>query len=123
MLIMCVVKGNDTTSRLKQLGMEFTVWVFKHVRILLFSILVSIFRFQKLFSIFFFHLFFIFWCVQSQINQLKLMGPVILNAILKSLDSYSNMESGLSCAFDFAGLVPFYLFYQVIYLYSSIKLI
>lgn len=24
--------GNDTTSRLKQLGMEFTVWVFKHVR-------------------------------------------------------------------------------------------
>ncbi|PON59551.1 Proteasome component Ecm [Trema orientale] len=31
--------------------------------------------------------------MQSQINQLKLMGPVILNAILKSLDSYSNMES------------------------------
>ncbi|XP_062082273.1 uncharacterized protein LOC133788708 [Humulus lupulus] len=53
------IYGNDTTSRLKQLGMEFTVWVFKH----------------------------------SQMNQLKLMGPVILNAILKSLDSYSNMES------------------------------
>ncbi|EXB37190.1 hypothetical protein L484_013555 [Morus notabilis] len=29
----------------------------------------------------------------SQINQLKLMAPVILNAILKSLDSYSNLES------------------------------
>ncbi|KAF4378493.1 hypothetical protein G4B88_027553 [Cannabis sativa] len=53
------IYGNDTTSRLKQLGMEFTVWVFKH----------------------------------SQMNQLKLMGPVILNAILKSLDSYSNTES------------------------------
>jgi len=27
--------GNGTTSRLKQLGMEFTVWVFKHVSALL----------------------------------------------------------------------------------------
>ncbi|CAB4278517.1 unnamed protein product [Prunus armeniaca] len=26
------IYGSDTTSRLKQLGMEFTVWVFKHVR-------------------------------------------------------------------------------------------
>ncbi|KAJ6315399.1 hypothetical protein OIU78_018815 [Salix suchowensis] len=31
------IYGSGTTSRLKQLGMEFTVWVFKHVRILLFS--------------------------------------------------------------------------------------
>ncbi|XP_024030403.1 proteasome-associated protein ECM29 homolog [Morus notabilis] len=53
------IYGSETTSRLKQMGMEFTVWVFKH----------------------------------SQINQLKLMAPVILNAILKSLDSYSNLES------------------------------
>ncbi|KAF3455353.1 hypothetical protein FNV43_RR05803 [Rhamnella rubrinervis] len=53
------IYGNDTTSRLKQLGMEFTVWVFKH----------------------------------SNISQLKLMGPVILNAILKSLDSHSSVES------------------------------
>lgn len=29
--------GSDTTSRLKQLGMEFTVWVFKHVRTSRFS--------------------------------------------------------------------------------------
>ncbi|KAK2971903.1 hypothetical protein RJ640_011684, partial [Escallonia rubra] len=53
------IYGNDTTSRLKQLGMEFTVWVFKHARI----------------------------------EQLTLMGPVILNGILKSLDGYSASES------------------------------
>ncbi|KAJ7960514.1 Proteasome-associated ECM29-like protein [Quillaja saponaria] len=53
------IYGDGTTSRLKQLGMEFTVWVFKH----------------------------------AKIDQLKLMGPVILNAILKSLDSYSSSES------------------------------
>jgi hypothetical protein len=29
--------GSGTTSRLKQLGMEFTVWVFKHVRTLCIS--------------------------------------------------------------------------------------
>ncbi|KAL5580309.1 hypothetical protein UlMin_012751 [Ulmus minor] len=52
------IYGNDTTSRLKQFGMEFTVWVFKH----------------------------------SNINQLKLMGPVILTALLKSLDS-SNSDA------------------------------
>lgn len=50
--------GSGTTSRLKQLGMEFTVWVFKH----------------------------------AIIDQLKLMGPFILNGILKSLDT-SNSES------------------------------
>ncbi|KAA8544630.1 hypothetical protein F0562_022642 [Nyssa sinensis] len=53
------IYGSGTTSRLKQLGMEFTVWVFKHARI----------------------------------DQLKLMGPVILNGILKSLDSYSTLDS------------------------------
>ncbi|MED6198629.1 hypothetical protein PIB30_068265, partial [Stylosanthes scabra] len=49
------IYGNDTTSRLKQLGMEFTVWVFKH----------------------------------AKFDQLKLMGPVILSGIMKSLDNYS----------------------------------
>uniref|UniRef100_A0A5B7B1H9 Proteasome-associated protein ECM29 n=1 Tax=Davidia involucrata TaxID=16924 RepID=A0A5B7B1H9_DAVIN len=53
------IYGSGTTSRLKQLGMEFTVWVFKHARM----------------------------------DQLKLMGPVILNGILKSLDSYSTLDS------------------------------
>ncbi|XP_062171204.1 uncharacterized protein LOC133876988 [Alnus glutinosa] len=53
------IYGSGTTSRLKQLGMEFTVWVFKH----------------------------------AKIDQLKLIGPVILAGILKSLDSYSNSES------------------------------
>ncbi|CAH9134546.1 unnamed protein product [Cuscuta epithymum] len=53
------IYGNNTTSRLKQLGMEFTVWVFKH----------------------------------AGMDQLKLMGPVILTGILKSLDGYSASES------------------------------
>ncbi|KAK6235429.1 hypothetical protein SCA6_010766 [Theobroma cacao] len=53
------IYGTGTTSRLKQLGMEFTVWVFKH----------------------------------SKLDQLKLMGPLILNGILKLLDGYSNSES------------------------------
>ncbi|XP_052205851.1 uncharacterized protein LOC127810408 isoform X2 [Diospyros lotus] len=53
------IYGSATTSKLKQLGMEFTVWVFKHTRL----------------------------------DQLKLMGPVILNGILKSLDGYSTSES------------------------------
>ncbi|PSR90112.1 Proteasome-associated protein [Actinidia chinensis var. chinensis] len=53
------IYGSGTTSRLKQLGMEFTVWVFKHARM----------------------------------DQLKLMGPVILNGIVKSLDNYSTLES------------------------------
>lgn len=53
------IYGSGTTSRLKQMGMEFTVWVFKHARI----------------------------------DQLKLMGPVILNGILKSLDGYSTSDS------------------------------
>lgn len=30
-LILLLYSGIDATSRLKQLGMEFTVWVFKHV--------------------------------------------------------------------------------------------
>ncbi|XP_044479857.1 proteasome adapter and scaffold protein ECM29-like [Mangifera indica] len=51
--------GSGTTLRLKQLGMEFTVWVFKH----------------------------------ASIDQIKLMGPVILNGILKFLDGYSYSES------------------------------
>ncbi|KAK9274184.1 hypothetical protein L1049_018998 [Liquidambar formosana] len=55
------IYGTGTTSRLKQLGMEFTVWVFKHARI----------------------------------DQLKLMGPFILNGILKSLDGYSTSESDI----------------------------
>ncbi|CAH1427060.1 unnamed protein product [Lactuca virosa] len=53
------IYGNGTTSRLKQLGMEFTVWVFKH----------------------------------AEIEQLKLMGPVILSGVLKSLDGYTGSES------------------------------
>ncbi|XP_057955900.1 uncharacterized protein LOC131149465 [Malania oleifera] len=53
------IYGNGTTSRLKQLGMEFTVWVFKH----------------------------------AKMEQLKLMGPVILTAILKSLNSYTTSET------------------------------
>ncbi|KAL8545025.1 hypothetical protein ACS0TY_005289 [Phlomoides rotata] len=51
--------GTDSTSRLKQLGMEFTVWVFKHARM----------------------------------DQLKLMGPVILTGILKTLDNFSSLNS------------------------------
>lgn len=51
--------GMDTTSRLKQLGMEFTVWVFKH----------------------------------AKMNQLKLMGPVILTGILKTLDNFPLLNS------------------------------
>ncbi|KAH7560788.1 hypothetical protein JRO89_XS10G0102900 [Xanthoceras sorbifolium] len=51
--------GSGTTLRLKQLGMEFTVWVFKH----------------------------------AKFDQLKLMGPVILNGILKLLDGYLYSES------------------------------
>ncbi|KAJ8543860.1 hypothetical protein K7X08_025478 [Anisodus acutangulus] len=53
------IYGSNTTSRLKQLGMEFTVWVFKH----------------------------------GAMDQLRLMGPVILTGILKSLDGYSASES------------------------------
>ncbi|CAD5319602.1 unnamed protein product [Arabidopsis thaliana] len=51
--------GSGTTLRLKQMGMEFTVWVFKH----------------------------------GKIDQLKLMGPVILNAILKMLDGFTGSET------------------------------
>ncbi|GAA0159929.1 scaffold/adaptor protein [Lithospermum erythrorhizon] len=53
------IYGIDTTARLKQLGMEFTVWVFKHARD----------------------------------DQLRLMGPVILTGILKSLDNSTSLES------------------------------
>lgn len=55
------IYGSGSTSRLKQLGMEFTVWVFKH----------------------------------ATIDQLKLMGPVILNGVLKLLDGFSNLESDI----------------------------
>ncbi|KAL1208896.1 hypothetical protein V5N11_010573 [Cardamine amara subsp. amara] len=51
--------GIGTTLRLKQMGMEFTVWVFKH----------------------------------GKIDQLKLMGPVILSAILKMLDGFTGSEA------------------------------
>ncbi|KAL3828680.1 hypothetical protein ACJIZ3_017482 [Penstemon smallii] len=51
--------GMNTSSRLKQLGMEFTVWVFKHARM----------------------------------DQLKLMGPLILTGILKTLDNFSSLDS------------------------------
>lgn len=33
--------GSGTTSRLKQMGMEFTVWVFKHVRALRFNSILA----------------------------------------------------------------------------------
>lgn len=33
--------------------------------------------------------------MQAKIDQLKLMGPVILSGIMKSLDSYSSSEAGL----------------------------
>ncbi|XP_054792203.1 uncharacterized protein LOC129297885 [Prosopis cineraria] len=71
------IYGSGTTSRLKQLGMEFTVWVFKH----------------------------------AKIDQLRLMSPVILNGILKSLDSYSSLDADASArevktyAFQAIGLV------------------
>ncbi|KAK4773586.1 hypothetical protein SAY87_028605 [Trapa incisa] len=69
--------GSGTTTRLKQFGMEFTVWVFKH----------------------------------AKLDQLKLMGPVILNSILKSLDGYSGNETDMtsrdtkSFAFQAIGLL------------------
>ncbi|KAL6641935.1 hypothetical protein ACP70R_020116 [Stipagrostis hirtigluma subsp. patula] len=53
------IYGSGTTSRLKQLGMEFTVWVFKH----------------------------------AATDQLKLIGPVILSGILRSLDGSSSAET------------------------------
>ncbi|CAI9106154.1 OLC1v1005230C2 [Oldenlandia corymbosa var. corymbosa] len=53
------IYGSDATTRLKQLGMEFTVWVFKH----------------------------------AKQDQLNLMGPIILNGILSSLDSSATSES------------------------------
>ncbi|KAM0826507.1 hypothetical protein ACQ4PT_068829 [Festuca glaucescens] len=53
------IYGSGTTSRLKQLGMEFTVWVFKH----------------------------------AVMDQLKLIGPVILSGILRSLDGSSTTEA------------------------------
>ncbi|KAJ1274098.1 hypothetical protein BS78_05G036600 [Paspalum vaginatum] len=53
------IYGTGTTSRLKQLGMEFTVWVFKH----------------------------------AVTDQLKLIGPVILSGILRSLDGSSTTET------------------------------
>ncbi|KAJ3681025.1 hypothetical protein LUZ60_015514 [Juncus effusus] len=53
------IYGNGTTTRLKQLGMEFTVRVFKH----------------------------------AALDQLKLMGPVILSGVLRSIDGSSNSES------------------------------
>jgi proteasome component ECM29 len=60
------IYGNGTTSRLKQLGMEFTVWVFKH----------------------------------AANDQLKLIGPVILSGILRSLDGSSTTEAGFALVID-----------------------
>ncbi|CAD6258403.1 unnamed protein product [Miscanthus lutarioriparius] len=57
--IFSCIYGSGTTSRLKQLGMEFTVWVFKH----------------------------------AVTDQLKLIGPVILSGILRSLDGSSTAET------------------------------
>ncbi|XP_042400814.1 proteasome adapter and scaffold protein ECM29-like isoform X2 [Zingiber officinale] len=51
--IFSCIYGDSTISRLKQLGMEFTVWVFKH----------------------------------AIMDQLKLMAPVILSGIIRSLDA------------------------------------
>lgn len=34
--------------------------------------------------------------LKAKLDRLKLMGPVILNSILKSLDGYSGNESGQS---------------------------
>lgn len=56
------IYGAGTTSRLKQSGMEFTVWVFKH----------------------------------AVMDQLKLMGPVILGGILRSLDGSSVNETDVT---------------------------
>ncbi|GAB2277082.1 hypothetical protein Dimus_011791 [Dionaea muscipula] len=53
------VYGTGTTSRLKQLGMEFAFWVFKHARM----------------------------------DQLKIMGPLILTGIIKSLDGYTSLTT------------------------------
>jgi hypothetical protein len=47
--------GSGTTSRLKQLGMEFTVWVFKHVSNL----------YLDFGSFFFFSLFFFFFSFRA----------------------------------------------------------
>jgi len=33
--------------------------------------------------------------VQAKIDQLKLMGPVVLSGIMKSLDNYPSSEAGL----------------------------
>lgn len=35
--------------------------------------------------------------MQGKIDQLKLMGPVILNAILKMLDGFTGSETGQLC--------------------------
>uniref|UniRef100_A0A0D3HRG1 Uncharacterized protein n=1 Tax=Oryza barthii TaxID=65489 RepID=A0A0D3HRG1_9ORYZ len=73
------IYGNGTTSRLKQLGMEFTVWVFKH----------------------------------AANDQLKLIGPVILSGILRSLDGSSTTEADSSSrdirifAYQAIGLLAF----------------
>lgn len=141
--------GSGTTLRLKQMGMEFTVWVFKHVKSF-FSMLQLAITFalcssreydihihffceeitQYLFLNSMLHviienamkdhtnlrqcplLFFIlgfqvflsefaklvsldlFIKLQGKIDQLKLMGPVILNAILKMLDGFTGSEAG-----------------------------
>ncbi|KAG9454895.1 hypothetical protein H6P81_007799 [Aristolochia fimbriata] len=55
------IYGGGTTPRLRQLGMEFSVWVFKH----------------------------------AKLDQLKLMGPLILSGILRSLDGNLSSEPDL----------------------------
>lgn len=57
--------------------------------------------------------------VQSQINQLKLMAPVILNAILKSLDSYPNLESGLSCNGAYSTVLKQYIILLLLHAVQS----
>ncbi|KAK6164025.1 hypothetical protein DH2020_000889 [Rehmannia glutinosa] len=72
--------GIDATSRLKQLGMEFSVWVFKHIENLVLPLLLILLCFCA--------------CVPlAKMDQLKLMGPVILTGILKTLDNFSSLDS------------------------------
>lgn len=54
---------------------------------------IEIGHFHRKYSI-----FLIVYYIQANLDQLKLMGPVILNGILKLLDGYSNSDSGWQCS-------------------------
>ncbi|KAK6119824.1 hypothetical protein DH2020_046449 [Rehmannia glutinosa] len=77
--------GIDATSRLKQLGMEFSVWVFKH----------------------------------AKMDQLKLMGPVILTGILKTLDNFSSLDSADASTLPVTFLpeLPYYVLPSFVFCY------